>query len=141
MSPELLHSERLDSKDGYPTKESDRYALGMVIYEVLTGQPPFAQFKAEAVTQKVTRGDRPERPGGARGEWFTNGLWEILHRCWEAEAQNRPSIEAVRERLGLASKDWKPLPPQPKAGAGEDELDWDSSPLSVCILLPYVMCL
>ena len=40
MSPELLHPEQFGSDYGRPTKESDCYALGMVIYEVLTGQPP-----------------------------------------------------------------------------------------------------
>ena len=33
MSPELLDPDGFDS-DGRPTRESDRYALGMVIYEV-----------------------------------------------------------------------------------------------------------
>ena len=33
MSPELLDPKRFCS-DGRPTRESDRYALGMVIYEV-----------------------------------------------------------------------------------------------------------
>jgi len=33
MSPELLNPPALDSS-GYPTRESDCYALGMVIYEV-----------------------------------------------------------------------------------------------------------
>jgi len=33
MSPELLDPEHFDS-DGRPTRESDCYALGMVIYEV-----------------------------------------------------------------------------------------------------------
>lgn len=33
MSPELLDPQRFDS-NGRPTRESDRYALGMVIYEV-----------------------------------------------------------------------------------------------------------
>ena len=33
MSPELLDPERFSS-NGRPTREADRYALGMVIYEV-----------------------------------------------------------------------------------------------------------
>ena len=33
MSPELLDPQTFGS-DGRPTRESDRYALGMVIYEV-----------------------------------------------------------------------------------------------------------
>jgi serine/threonine protein kinase len=34
MSPELLHPERFGFTDTRPTKESDCYAFGMVIYEV-----------------------------------------------------------------------------------------------------------
>ena len=37
MSPEILHPERfgmLESEDNRPTRQSDCYALGMVIYEV-----------------------------------------------------------------------------------------------------------
>jgi len=33
MSPELLHPSRFGS-NGRPTRESDRYALGIVIYDV-----------------------------------------------------------------------------------------------------------
>ena len=34
MSPELLDPSRLDDPNPRPTKESDCFALGMVIYEV-----------------------------------------------------------------------------------------------------------
>ena len=34
MSPELLDPEKFNALDPRPTKESDRFALGMVIYEV-----------------------------------------------------------------------------------------------------------
>jgi len=40
MSPELLDPERLgipESEDNRPTRQSDCYALGMVIYEVGVG--------------------------------------------------------------------------------------------------------
>ena len=37
MSPELLYPEKFGGSDGRPTKQSDCYALGMVVYEVLTG--------------------------------------------------------------------------------------------------------
>jgi len=36
MSPELLDPERFGSSDDRPTKQSDCYALGMVVYEVRT---------------------------------------------------------------------------------------------------------
>ena len=34
MSPELLDPSRLDDPNPRPTKESDCFALGMVVYEV-----------------------------------------------------------------------------------------------------------
>ena len=43
MSPELLDPERFgmpESEDNRPTRQSDCYALGMVIYEV---SPPASQ--------------------------------------------------------------------------------------------------
>ena len=36
MSPELLYPEEFGCSDKRPTKQSDCYALGMVVYEVLT---------------------------------------------------------------------------------------------------------
>ena len=37
MSPELLDPDRFGITDNRPTKESDCYALGMVVYEVRAG--------------------------------------------------------------------------------------------------------
>jgi serine/threonine protein kinase len=139
MSPELLDPERFGLDKGRPTKESDGYALGMVIYEVLTGQPPFMPLKDLMVSRKVTEGERPGRPEGERGTWFTDDLWKMLGLCWASDAHCRPSIKAVRECLKRVSSAWKPLPPQVNGGGGEDESDWDLSFVTVWILvLTYV---
>ena len=81
MSPELLDPEPFGLKDGCPTKKSDCYALGMVIYEVLAGRPPFSEYKDTVVIRKVTEGERPGRPRGAQAAWFTDGLWGMLELC------------------------------------------------------------
>lgn len=57
MSPELLNPAKFGLKDCLPTKESDCYALGMVIYEVLSGQAPFALFSTPIAMQKVIQGE------------------------------------------------------------------------------------
>ena len=82
MSPELLVLDRVGLKNCRPTKQSDCYALGMVIYEVLSGQVPFAPFGRYVVIRKVMEGEHPQRPGGAEGERFTADLWRMLDRCW-----------------------------------------------------------
>ena len=44
MSPELLDPHRFGIADDRPTKESDCYALGMVVYEVIEdGIIPYSQ--------------------------------------------------------------------------------------------------
>ena len=135
MSPELLDPEQFGLDHSCPTKESDCYALGMVIYEVLTGQPPFASLKNHMVSRKVTDGKRPERPEGVKGTWFTDGLWEMLGLCWAAHPQSRPSIGVVRECLERVSGTWEPLRPQVDKGEEEDEDDWNFTVLTVRILV------
>lgn len=101
MSPELVDAEF----HGYRwSKSSDRYALGMVIYEVLSGHVPFYQHSDRSVPGKVVKGDRPERPQGAEGAWVTDPIWKILKRCWVAEPKNRPTIQDILQCLEEPSR-------------------------------------
>jgi hypothetical protein len=99
MSPELFCPEKFGLEDSRRTERSDCYALGMVIYEVLSGKMPFHSCGDLAVVVKVSGGERPERPQGAGGEWFTDGLWRILERCWAHNPDSRPRIEDVLQCL------------------------------------------
>jgi serine/threonine protein kinase len=132
MSPELLEAHQLGAKDSRPTKESDCYALGMVIYEVLSGQVPFAPYKDFIVMRKVIEGERPERLGGVKGVWFVGELWKTLEMCWAAQPESRPSIQAVFECLEQVPGDWKPPPPQADDDVepDEDEDHWDLTTVS-----------
>jgi serine/threonine protein kinase len=133
MSPELLEAHQLGTKHCRPTKESDCYALGMVIYEVLSGQAPFTPYKDFVVMRKVMEGERPERPEGVKGGWFVGDIWETLEMCWAAEPKSRPSIQAVFNCLERVPGDWKPLSPQADEDvleADEDEDHWDLTAVS-----------
>ena len=94
-SPELLVPDRFGLKESCPTKASDCYALGMVIYEVLSGQTPFAQYSSLAVVWKILEGERPMRPQGAQGVWFTDDIRGILERCWKPQPSDRISPKTV----------------------------------------------
>lgn len=94
MSPELLDPESFGFSSAHPTRESDCYALGTVIYEVLSGQPPF-RGNNYAVFTRVLRGERPKRPQGEAGKHFTDGLWGMVERCWRRDPGDRASAEDV----------------------------------------------
>ena len=123
MSPELLDPAQFGLGGGRPTKESDRYSMGMVIYEVLSGQAPLARYYSHIVPSKIIEGERPGRPSGVKGASFTDDLWRILEQCWSAQPQVRPTTEVVLEYLERASKNWQPLPP----GTAEDTVDDNES--------------
>ena len=100
MSPERLDPIRFGVKDGRATKESDCYALGMVVLEVLSGQVPFTEDRSDfVVMQKILDGVHPERPQGVEGARSTDELWGMLQRCWLPRPDHRPTAERVLECL------------------------------------------
>jgi len=111
MSPELLDPERFGLKKSRLTKESDRYALGMVVYEILSGRTPFAPHTEAVVMLKVLAGERPERPQGSRRAWFGDGIWAMLDLCWKPQPHERPSLDTILQRLQGASRPPGPIPP------------------------------
>ena len=120
MSPELLHPERFGLEDSRPTVESDCYALGMVVYEILTGRPPFPL--GSIVIRKVLDGERPVRPQGPEGNLITDGIWSVMESCWKPQSGDRPCIEAVL--LGLEG-DLSALMTASRTVDGEVETDAD----------------
>jgi serine/threonine protein kinase len=138
MSPELPKALHLGTKHIRPTDKSDCYALGMVIYEVLSGKLPFPLYREFIVIQKVIGGERPERPEGVKGEWFVGNLWKTLEMCWAAEPESRPSIQDVFECLEQVPRDWKPSSPQAdeEVVVDEDEDPWDTMVSSYSRMVP-----
>ena len=120
MSPELLDPESFGLKKLRPTKGSDCYALGMVVYEVLSGQTPFAPFGPVFVIRKVLNGERPERPQGKEGRLFTETIWGVLEYCWKPWPHERIGAEAIL--LGLEGN---PLALEPPSNLEGDEIDSD----------------
>ena len=90
MSPELIDPQRFGFERSRPTKHSDCYALGMVIYETISGHLPFHQHGDLTVFVKVLAGERPPREAG-----FTDGLWKMLESCWAPQPNSRPNVSDI----------------------------------------------
>ena len=99
MSPELIDPQHFGLNHSRPTKSSDCYALGMVIYETISGHRPFHEYVDFTVPLKVSQGKRPPR-----GDRFTDTLWEMLEQCWAHQPNARPSIEDLLQYLEQSSR-------------------------------------
>ena len=126
MSPELIAPEQFGYKKSRPTKTSDCYALGMVVYETISGKLPFHEHADLAVFVKVLKGDRPTRR--AR---FTNDLWKMLESCWVPQPNDRPSIGDVLQCLEAVSISSEAPPELNEEMENYSDQDSGSSLLSV----------
>jgi serine/threonine-protein kinase len=87
-SPELLR--------GKPEKRSDVYALGVVLYEILTGRRPFeATNQAELFSMILDPGVRPPTLDQTRpGMSYPRGLQAVVDRALERDPDKRFSSPA-----------------------------------------------
>ena len=120
MSPELIDPQRFGLKSWRPTKSSDCYALGMVIYETISGNLPFHEDTDLTVFVRVLEGKYP--PRGAR---FTNGLWRMLEQCWGFQPNHRPAIADVLRCLVFSRSESLSLTVDDEVEKDSD--DWKSA--------------
>jgi len=99
MAPELLFSAKFGLEKGVPSKEADIYALGMTVYQVLTGEWPFYPRKETEVVHAVISGERPPKPENAEEIGMTDVLWDLLRECWRGERTTRPNISDMLRRF------------------------------------------
>jgi formylglycine-generating enzyme required for sulfatase activity len=107
MSPQQLM--------GFPPKVTDDvYSLGAMIYELLTGKPPFHSGSIERQIESVVPPSMTERRkeleiGGAQP---VPALWEeVIAACLEKEAEKRPqSVAELWQRLNGGSVGQTPVP-------------------------------
>lgn len=95
MAPELIQSNGVSA---HHTAAADIYSMGMVIYEVITGQVPFAGVDIAdlknaltgepPLTLEVPRFDRSIAPGA-------DALVQLMRQCSVRDPSQRPDNERV----------------------------------------------
>lgn len=86
-TPRYAAPELISQPDARPTPAADIYGLGAIVYELLTGQPPFAELMPLQLLQQVRR-LRPRSPRSIDPE-IPAGLETICLRCLERRPGDR----------------------------------------------------
>ena len=79
----------------------------MELRQILCGAIPFYDLAWSIdVVDEIMKGGRPAKPENATSLGFTGVLWEIVERCWLADTDARPTLEAVLSCLSEAASSW-----------------------------------
>lgn len=95
MAPELLN--------GNATRVSEKvdvYSFGIVLWEILTGEEPYANMHYGAVIGGIVKNTlRPTIP-----EWCDPQWRKLMEQCWSADPQARPPFMDVANKLRSMSE-------------------------------------
>ena len=97
MSPEQI---RRDNDISYST---DIYSLGTVLYEILTGKPPFDSDKIYEILDWIEN-HQPEKPSEISKYPVPKTLEKLCMRCLQKDPKSRPA--SMNEIIQILQLDW-----------------------------------
>uniref|UniRef100_A0A3Q0RND0 Receptor-interacting serine-threonine kinase 3 n=1 Tax=Amphilophus citrinellus TaxID=61819 RepID=A0A3Q0RND0_AMPCI len=80
-----------------PTRASDIYSYGILLWSIVTGKEPYPYAPSSIVRFRIPQGDRPsldEIRRLAAGLAGLARLMELMQRCWETKPAQRPNAHA-----------------------------------------------
>uniref|UniRef100_A0A5B6Z5W1 Protein kinase domain-containing protein n=1 Tax=Davidia involucrata TaxID=16924 RepID=A0A5B6Z5W1_DAVIN len=93
MAPELLNTKNM------VTEKVDVYSFGMVMWELLTGEEPYANLRSEEIIAGIIKGNlRPEIPSWCDPAWRS-----LMERCWSSDPDSRPAFSEIAKELRAMS--------------------------------------
>jgi PAS domain-containing protein len=104
-TPEYLSPERILGGPSQPS--NDLYALGIIMYEMLTGKPPFTGDPGTVLVRHIS--ETPQSAGARRGEVLDARLDAILDKALAKDPQQRyaraddlfADLRAYMDAIGL----------------------------------------
>ncbi|RIA90990.1 kinase-like domain-containing protein [Glomus cerebriforme] len=99
------------------TFASDIYSIGMIIWEILSGQPPFMNFEHDYnLAMNIINGTRPKILSGTPLEFKS-----LMEQCWNTNPLERPTIDVLFDKIENLRKNNSPqsLPGSQNASDGK----------------------
>ena len=113
MAPEQLRGEAADAR-------SDLFALGIVLYELVSGRRPYTGDTLADVTSAILRDEPPPLPSLRPG--IPADLERVVSRCLAKTPRERPesalAVSAELQRVRRALERGEPLPAATPTAAG-----------------------
>jgi serine/threonine protein kinase len=81
------------------TFASDIYSIGMLMWEISSGKPPFINKHNYDLAIKIINGMRPKIMPGTPLEYK-----ELMEQCWDADPTKRPDIWTLEDKILELSK-------------------------------------
>ncbi|RIB05621.1 kinase-like domain-containing protein, partial [Gigaspora rosea] len=76
-------------------KKSDIYSLGVILWEISSGKPPFQNFESlMALCFHVYQGNREDHIEGTPPQYI-----ELYENCWDNDPDNRPEAKLIFDVL------------------------------------------
>ena len=100
MSPEAFHSST-------PSPATDIYALGVLLYELVSGRPPYDSDSIPDLMRRHMDGDPERRPG------IPDALWNVIMSCMEQKPRLRPAAAELVADLSDIAKQATGVPALP----------------------------
>eukprot|EP01023_Acetabularia_acetabulum_P015114 TRINITY_DN17333_c0_g1_i4.p1 TRINITY_DN17333_c0_g1~~TRINITY_DN17333_c0_g1_i4.p1 ORF type:complete len:545 (-),score=76.63 TRINITY_DN17333_c0_g1_i4:756-2390(-) len=73
-----------------PTFKLDIYALGILMWEMYTGNRPWEGFLECQIAYQVMQGERPQIPPGCPED-----IRDMMSQCWDADPKVRPTANQI----------------------------------------------
>ncbi|KAF7806618.1 Serine/threonine-protein kinase CTR1 [Senna tora] len=90
MAPELL-----SGKSNMVSEKIDVYSFGIVMWELLTGDEPYADMHCASIIGGIVNNTlRPQSPSWCDPEWKS-----LMESCWASDPTERPSFSEISKKL------------------------------------------
>jgi serine/threonine-protein kinase len=117
MAPEAFHGTTA-------SPATDVYALGVLLYELVSGIPPYRSDSIPDLMRQHMNGGPERRPG------IPDALWDVIMSCMEQKPRLRPSAAELVADLSDASRRFERVAalPRPEVPPFQEPLDGEAEP-------------